>query len=184
LEAAEILNHPWIIQMTSTTNENNNNNNISEKTREIQFHEISEQQQKVILANDNQIDTTITTTTTSKTTTSPNEDDTVNKQLSEVNKQLTDVSKQLADVNKQLTSAPVHFEISSPFSNNDENVPPMLSPNTITNNLRKAMSTHLWSPTMSQNRPAVRAVNKMRRQSSVVEFYLQNEDSYLSRCEY
>merc|ERR1712226_224144 len=165
LEAAEILNHPWIIQMTSTTNENNNNNNISEKTREIQFHEISEQQQKVILANDNQIDTTITTTTTS-----PNEDDTVNKQLS--------------DVNKQLTSAPVHFEISSPFSNNDENVPPMLSPNTITNNLRKAMSTHLWSPTMSQNRPAVRAVNKMRRQSSVVEFYLQNEDSYLSRCEY
>jgi MAP kinase interacting serine/threonine kinase len=185
LEAAEILNHPWIIQMTSTTNENNNNNNISEKTREIQFHEISEQQQKVILANDNQIDTTITTTTTtSKTTTSPNEDDTVNKQLSEVNKQLTDVSNQLADLNKQLTSAPIHFEISSPFSNNDENVPPMLSPNTITNNLRKAMSTHLWSPTMSQNRPAVRAVNKMRRQSSVVEFYLQNEDSYLSRCEY
>lgn len=168
LEAADILNHPWITQMTTSSNienENNNNNNISE------------QQQKVILANDNQIDTT----TSSITTSSPNNEDTVNKQL-------------LTDVNKQLTSsaAPidlvVHFDISSPSSpnNDDENVP--MSPTTtttiFTNNLRKAMSTHLWSPTMSQNRPAVRAANKMRRQSSVVEFYLQHEDSYLSRCEY
>merc|ERR1719411_251216 len=118
------------------------------------------QQQKVILANNN-------------------EDNTVNKQLQ-------------SDVNKQLTSSAanpvVHFDISSPSSPNnddDENVP--MSPNTTfitTNNLRRAMSTHLWSPTMSQNRPAVRAANKMRRQSSVVEFYLQHEDSYLSRCEY
>merc|ERR1719150_782886 len=154
--------------MTSSSNienENNNNNNISEQ-----------KQQKVILANDNQIDT-------STTTSSPNNnEDTVNKQL-------------LTDVNKQLTSSAaanpvdlvVHFDISSPSSpnNDDENVP--MSPNTTfitTNNLRKAMSTHLWSPTMSQNRPAVRAANKMRRQSSVVEFYLQHEDSYLSRCEY
>jgi len=157
LEAADILNHPWIIQMT--TNENNNN--------------ISEQQKVILAANDNQIDTTTSTTS------SPNED-TVNKQLTDVNKQLT-------------RSAPVdlvHFDISSSPSSNtdDENVMPM-SPTTTTiitsNNLRKAMSTHLWSPTMSQNRPAVRAANKMRRQSSVVEFYLQHEDSYLnSRCEY
>merc|ERR1719479_501309 len=145
--------------MTSSSNieneNNNNNNNISEQ-----------QQQKVILANDNQIDTTTSTS-------SPNNEDTVNKQL-------------LSDVNKQLTSSSanpvVHFDISSPSSPNnddDENVP--MSPNTtiFTNNVRKAMSTHLWSPTMSQNRPAVRAANKMRRQSSVVEFYLQHEDSYL-----
>merc|ERR1711933_254651 len=32
------------------------------------------------------------------------------------------------------------------------------------------------SPTMSQNRPVVRAAAKMRRQSSVVEFCLQHED--------
>jgi len=165
LEAADILNHPWIIQMTSFSNieneNNNNNNNISEQ-----------QQQKVILANDNQIDTT--------TTSSPNNEDTVNKQL-------------LSDVNKQLTSSAanpvVHFDISSspssPNNDDDENVPMSPTSTTIfTNNLRKAMSTHLWSPTMSQNRPAVRAANKMRRQSSVVEFYLQHEDSYLSRCEY
>jgi len=172
LEAAEILNHPWIIQMTTTyeNNENNNNNkNISEQ-----------QKQKVILANnDNQIDTTNTTTSTSS---SNNEDNTVNKQLSEVNKQLTD------DVNnKQLSTSAVHFDVSSSSplspisSNNDENSPQTTN---ITNNLRKTMSTHLWSPTMSQNRPAIRATNKMRRQSSVVEFYLQREDSYLSRCEY
>ena len=61
--------------------------------------------------------------------------------------------------------------------NMDQNVP--MSPNMI----RKALSTHLWSPTMSQNRPVVRAAAKMRRQSSVVEFCLQHED-YLSRCEY
>jgi len=167
LEAADILNHPWIIQMTSSSNienENNNNNNISE------------QQQKVILANDNQIDTTTTSTS------SPNNEDTVNKQL------LTDVNKQLTSSAANPVDLVVHFDISSPSSPNnddDENVP--MSPNTtliITNNLRKAMSTHLWSPTMSQNRPAVRAANKMRRQSSVVEFYLQHEDSYLSRCEY
>merc|ERR1712183_79524 len=138
---------------------------------------ISEQQQKVILANDNQIDTT-----TSTTTSSPNNEDTVNKQL------LTDVNKQLTSSAANPVDLVVHFDISSPSSPNnddDENVP--MSPNTtmiITNNLRKAMSTHLWSPTMSQNRPAVRAANKMRRQSSVVEFYLQHEDSYLSRCEY
>jgi len=176
LEAAEILNHPWIIQMTTTfeNNENNNNNN-----------NISEQQNpKVILANnDNQIDTTNTTTSTIS---SNNEDNTVTKQLSEVHKQLTD------DVNnQQLSTSAVNFDVSSPISsNNDENgiLPSMIndSPQTtnITNNLRKAMSTHLWSPTMSQNRPAIRATNKMRRQSSVVEFYLQREDSYLSRCEY
>jgi len=165
LEAADILNHPWIIQMTSSNeNENENNNNISE------------QQQKVILANDNQIDTTSTTTS------SPNNEDTVNKQL------LTDVNKQLTSSAANPIDLVVHFDISSPSSPNnddDENVP--MSPNTTfitTNNLRKAMSTHLWSPTMSQNRPAVRAANKMRRQSSVVEFYLQHEDSYLSRCEY
>ena len=168
LEAAEILNHPWIIQMTKTfeNNENNNNNkNISEQ-----------QKQKVILANnDNQIDTTNTTTSTSS---SNNEDNTVNKQLSEVNKQLT------ADLNnKQLSIPAVHLDVSSPISsNNDENNSPQTT--NITNNLRKTMSTHLWSPTMSQNRPAIRATNKMRRQSSVVEFYLQREDSYLSRCEY
>jgi MAP kinase interacting serine/threonine kinase len=172
LEAAEILNHPWIIQMTTTfeNNENNNNNN-----------NISEQEkQKVILANnDNQIDTTNTTTSTIS---SNNEDNTVNKQLSEVNKQLTD------DVNnKQHSTTAVHFDVSSSSplspisSNNDENSPQTTN---ITNNLRKTMSTHLWSPTMSQNRPAIRATNKMRRQSSVVEFYLQREDSYLSRCEY
>jgi len=172
LEAAEILNHPWIIQMTKTfeNNENNNNNkNISEQ-----------QKQKVILANnDNQIDTT---NTTISTISSNNEDNTVNKQLSEVNKQLTD------DVNnKQHSTTAVHFDVSSSSplspisSNNDENSPQTTN---ITNNLRKTMSTHLWSPTMSQNRPAIRATNKMRRQSSVVEFYLQREDSYLSRCEY
>jgi len=172
LEAAEILNHPWIIQMTTTfeNNENNNNNN-----------NISEQEkQKVILANnDNQIDTT---NTTISTISSNNEDNTVNKQLSEVNKQLTD------DVNnKQHSTTAVHFDVSSSSplspisSNNDENSPQTTN---ITNNLRKTMSTHLWSPTMSQNRPAIRATNKMRRQSSVVEFYLQREDSYLSRCEY
>merc|ERR1712001_367223 len=172
LEAAEILNHPWIIQMTTTfeNNENNNNNN-----------NISEQEkQKVILANnDNQIDTT---NTTISTISSNNEDNTVNKQLSEVNKQLT------GDVNnKQHSTTAVHFDVSSSSplspisSNNDENSP---QTSNITNNLRKTMSTHLWSPTMSQNRPAIRATNKMRRQSSVVEFYLQREDSYLSRCEY
>lgn len=168
LEAAGILNHPWIIQMTKTfeNNENNNNNkNISEQ-----------QKQKVILANnDNQIDTTNTTTSTIS---SNNEDNTVNKQLSEVNKQLTDGLN-----NKQLSIPAVHFDVSSPISsNNDENNSPQTT--NITNNLRKTMSTHLWSPTMSQNRPAIRATNKMRRQSSVVEFYLQREDSYLSRCEY
>merc|ERR1712183_298137 len=125
----------WIIQMTSSSNienENNNNNNISE------------QQQKVILANDNQIDTT------TPSTSSPNNEDTVNKQL------LTDVNKQLTSSAANPVDLAVHFDISSPSSpNNDENVP--MSPNTtmiITNNLRKAMSTHLWSPTMSQNRPA------------------------------
>merc|ERR1719461_1159674 len=149
LEAAEILNHPWIIQMTTTfeNNENNNNNN-----------------------------------TTTSTISSNNEDNTINKQLSEVNKQLTD------DVNnKQHSTTAVHFDVSSSSplspisSNNDENSPQTTN---ITNNLRKTMSTHLWSPPMSQNRPAIRATNKMRRQSSVVEFYLQREDSYLSRCEY
>merc|ERR1712223_2214537 len=170
LEAAEILNHPWIIQMTTTfENNENNNNNISEQEK-----------QKVILANnDNQIDTT---NTTISTISSNNEDNTVNKQLSEVNKQLTD------DVNnKQHSTTAVHFDVSSSSplspisSNNDENSPQTTN---ITNNLRKTMSTHLWSPTMSQNRPAIRATNKMRKQSSVVEFYLQREDSYLSRCEY
>merc|ERR1712088_370418 len=112
LEAAEILNHPWIIQMTKTFENNENNNN-----------------------------------------------------------------------NKKLSIPAVHFDVSSPISsNNDENNSPQTT--NITNNLRKTMSTHLWSPTMSQNRPAIRATNKMRRQSSVVEFYLQREDSYLSRCEY
>merc|ERR1712141_761976 len=94
LEAADILNHPWIIQMTSSSSNienenNNNNNNISEQ-----------QQQKVILANDNQIDTTTSTSSPN------NEDNTVNKQL-------------LSDVNKQLTSSAannpvdlvVHFDI-------------------------------------------------------------------------
>jgi hypothetical protein len=75
-----------------------------------------------------------------------------------------------------------NIEIQTPSSNPIcsrvvENVP--MSPNMI----RKALSTHLWSPTMSQNRPVVRAAAKMRRQSSVVEFCLQHED-YLSRCEY
>merc|ERR1712018_592342 len=145
--------------MTTTfeNNENsNNNNNISEQEK-----------QKVILANnDNQIDTTNTTTSTIS---SNNEDNTFNKQLSEVNKRLTD------DVNnKQHSTTAVHFDVSSSSplspisSNNDENSPQTTN---ITNNLRKTMSTHLWSPTMSQNRPAIRATNKMRRQSSVVEFY-------------
>merc|ERR1712156_497137 len=95
LEAAEILNHPWIIQMTTTFENNENNNNISEQEK-----------QKVILANnDNQIDTTNTTTSTIS---SNNEDNTVNKQLSEVNKQLTD------DVNnKQHSTTAVHFDVSS-----------------------------------------------------------------------
>merc|ERR1712141_324984 len=75
-----------------------------------------------------------------------------------------------------------NIEIQTPSSNPIctrvvENVP--MSPNMI----RKALSTHLWSPTMSQNRPVVRVAAKMRRQSSVVEFCLQHED-YLSRCEY
>merc|ERR1711953_636326 len=112
------------------------------------------------------------------TSSSNNEDNTVNKQLSEVNKQLTDDLN-----NKQLSIPAVHFDVSSPISSkNDENNSPQTT--NITNNLRKAISSHLWSPTMSQNRPAIRATNKMRRQSSVVEFYLQREDSYLSRCEY
>lgn len=175
LEAADILNHPWIIQMTK---ENNNN-----------------EQQKVILANDNQIDTTNTITTSTTTTSQSNEDNTVNKQL------MTDVNKQHLTSTADPTVNLVHFDISSSPSSNqfhenfrrendftkkhdDEEIVLPMSPN-ITNNLRKAMSTHLWSPTMSQNRPAVRAVNKMRRQSSVVEFYLQHDqDSYLSRCEY
>ena len=77
-------------------------------------------------------------------------------------------------------SAAIQIQISNPINNEQSqqlcnNIQQPMSPNV----LRKAMSTHLWSPTMSQkmsqmsqNRPGVRAVAKMRRQSSVVELSL------------
>lgn len=108
LEAADILDHPWIVKNSEMIQQNPENNVINH----------------------------------SNTTTNENNNIIINKNKS-------------------------NFYQSSP------------------NVIRKAISTHLWSPQSQNTNPnPVRAAVKMRRQSSVVEFCIQPEVDYLSRCEY
>jgi len=135
LEAADILDHPWIVK-----------NTCLEQVQALPSG--CEIQNANNITNDNHSSSNVTTITTTN----------INNNVNPV-----------IDNNKLLLSNPTS------------------SPNVI----RKAISTtHLWSTTKnpkSQNPPnqnPVRAAVKMRRQSSVVEFCIQPEVDYLSRCEY
>lgn len=139
LEAADILDHPWIVKNTMTST-------CLEQVQALPSG--CEIQNANNITNDNHSSSNVTTITTTN----------INNNVNPV-----------IDNNKLLLSNPTS------------------SPNVI----RKAISTtHLWSTTKnpkSQNPPnqnPVRAAVKMRRQSSVVEFCIQPEVDYLSRCEY